>query len=362
MLPRTTSTGVNPIAQAAPVVRTDRAGDPRQEAFQRTLATMLGTPLRAAVLSRLNDGSFLVRVAATPVRMMLPPGTRVGSELSMTAESAFPQPTLRLAGEALPAALAAWRGTASTLSPAATLLGKAPLTPATLLPQLGSDTASATLSQAARMLADVIHTAQAVPGAPAPATAVSATAPLVAAPPAEPAQLAQQLQKAITQSGLFYESHVAQWAEGKRSMADLAAEPQMQQRPASPATDPASAQFVNLQLASHEHAHIAWQGQLGPGQRMEWAIDKDAPQQPADGEPGQPAWRSGLRLRFALLGEIAATVTLRGDQLQIELRTGSEGTGAALRARAAQLTDAMDAAGVPLSSLRIGAVADPADD
>jgi hypothetical protein len=360
MLPRINSNGVAPVPHVDPVTRAERAGEPRQEAFQRTLATMLGSEVRATVLSRLQDGSFMVRVADSQVRMLLPPGARVGAELPMTVLAAFPQPTFRMSGEALPAAMSAWSGTANVLGPAATLLNKAPLTPAAMLPQLSSDTPAASLSPAARLLADVINMAHSQPGAAVLATA----APLVSGRVADPARLAGKLQEAISQSGLFYESHVAQWAEGKRSLAELSGEPQMRQRPGSPVSDPATAQFVNLQLASQEHAHLAWHGQLGAGQTLEWQIDKDAPEQQRadDGAAPQPGWRSGLRLRFALLGEIEASVTLRGDQLHIDLRAASDATGALLRGHAARLGTALEAAGTPLSSLRIGAEAEPVDD
>jgi hypothetical protein len=360
MLPRINGVGLPPVPPVDPVNPAARGADPRQEAFQRSLGTMLGSELRATVLSRLHDGSFLVRVADTQVRMMLPPGAKAGAELPMTVLAAFPQPTFHLSGAALPAAMAAWRGTAHALSPSATLLGTAPMTPAAMLPQLSADSPAAALSPAARLLADVINMAHSRPGAP---TALVAAAPLVRGPVADPAQLAQQLQGAISQSGLFYESHIAQWAEGQRSRADLNAEPQMQQRPGSPLSDPATAQFVNLQLTSQEHGHVAWHGQLGAGQALEWQIDKDAPEaQHDEGTDAEPGWRSGLRLRFALLGEIEASISLRGDQLHIDLRPATDAAGELLRGHAAQLGAALEAAGTPLSSLRIGSQVDNNDD
>jgi hypothetical protein len=349
-------TPLTPVARASPALP---IGDPRQEAFQRSLATMLGEPVRAAVLARLQDGSFLVRVADTAVRMALPPGVKVGTELPMTVAGAFPQPTFQISGDALPAALPAWSGTASVVNPAAALLGKAPLTPANQLPQLSADTPSASLSPAARVLADVIHTARQASAAPA---AVIASAPLLSGPVADPAQLTRQLQQAISRSGLFYESHVAQWAKGKHSLSELASEPQMMQRPASPLTDPASAQFVNLQLTTHEQAQVVWHGQLGPEQHLEWKIDRDAPERQRDGEPEQAPWRSALRLRFAQLGEITASVTLHGEHLQVELKAGSAATSALLRAHADRLTAAMEAAGTPLSALRVIAAPGPTDE
>jgi hypothetical protein len=359
MLPPMSGAGLGPVPQVDRVGPAERGGDPRQQAFQRTLATMLGSEVRAAVLSRLQDGSFLVRVADTQVRMLLPPGVRVGAELPMTVLAAFPQPTLRIGEAALPAVMAAWSGGAEVVAQAEALPGKAPPAPAALLSPLPHDPEAASISPAARLLADVISTANSRPGT----AALTAAAPLVGGPVADPVQLAGRLQGAISQSGLFYESHVAQWAEGKRGLAELSTEPQMLQRPGSPVSDPATAQFVNLQLTTHEQAHIAWNGQLGAGQPLEWQINKDAPDtQHDDGAAAEPGWRSGLRLRFALLGEVEANVTLRGAQLHIELRAGSESAGALLRGHAAQLGAALEAAGTPLASLRIGSQEDAGDD
>ncbi|HZV67418.1 MAG TPA: flagellar hook-length control protein FliK, partial [Telluria sp.] len=168
----------------------------------------------------------------------------------------------------------------------------------------------------------------------------------------------------IGKSGLFYESHVADWADGKRTLAELAQEPQMQRAPApeagprgaAPAADPATAQFINLQLSAGEQGRVAWLGQVWPGQQMQWEIEKDAPDSRAkQGEAAAPGWRSGLRLRFPQLGEIGATVTLAGGQLRIALEAGSGEVGGLLRSQAATLAAALEAAGAPLSSLTVRA-------
>ncbi len=52
--------------------------------------------------------------------------------------------------------------------------------------------------------------------------------PLLSSPPQSAAELAPALQKAVTQSGLFYEAHQAQWVTGKLPLASLRQEPQGQ--------------------------------------------------------------------------------------------------------------------------------------
>jgi Flagellar hook-length control protein FliK len=381
MLPRIDVPGIAAVGRVDPALPALPVADARQEAFQRALQTLVGTSMQAEVLSKFQDGSFLVKVAGTSARMMLPLGVQVGSEVPLTLVAAGPRPTFQLAtgngepahaAQTYSASAAALPGPAPTtssagaplpgpataaLSAAATLLGKAPMMPASLLPELDPATPTASLSAAARIITSVLNTAHSAPGGHA--TLVGG-APLIAAsiPAPAPQQLAHKLEQTIAQSGLFYESHVAEWAGGTRGMPELMREPQMQKTPGAPATDPGTAQFINLQLTSHEQSRVAWQGQLGAGQPMQWEIHKEAPEQHGRGEgdsPAQPAWRSGMRLRFALLGEIAATVVMSGDQLHIELQAGSNDVGSLLRAHAERLSAAMDAAGTPLSSLNIAA-------
>lgn len=391
---------IRQVGQVDPVPRADGVADPRQEAFQRSLSGMLGKSLLAQVLARMADGSFLVKVEGTPVRMLLPKGAQVGHELPLTLVSAQPRPTFQITngdGRALPAA-AYLPGAPLTSLDTATVaydakgaalpaapqpnpadagaarpqqaqlgpgeLGKAaPLAPAAVLAGAADlpDAAGApapVLSETARVISSVLGAAQHAPGART--EALAGAAPLVATPKPDPVQLAHKLAQTISQSGLFYESHLAEWAAGTRSLTELMHEPQAAKPPGLPATEPNTAQFINLQLASQEQARVVWQGQLAPGQPMQWEIERDAPERGQGGdEPPEPAWRSGMRFRLPLLGEIEATVVMVGNQCQVEIQAG-QAVGGALRQHAASLTMAMEAAGTPLSSLTIGVL--PAGD
>lgn len=364
---RMTVRGVDRVAPAIPALP---AGDVRQEAFERALQTQVGKSMPVAVLARLADGSFLVRVAEQNARMALPAGTQPGTELPMTLVSTHPRPAFQQAGagqlihptlvqQDLPglrapgiAALAAFR---AQLAPGAEQAGADPRN------------AQVSLSDAGRTIGRILSSGQQAAGA---AASIRSTSPLAGPGTPEPARLAQALQGALSQSGLFYESHVAEWAEGKRPLPDLLREPQMQRAMADGAAkgmaaeaDPAAFHLIGQQLAAHENGRIAWQGQVWSGQDMQWEIHKDAPEGgqrgPADTEPG---WRSGLRLRFAGLGEIAATVVIAGDQLHIQLKAESGDTGALLRARSGELVAALGAAGSPLASLDIHSKQERGDD
>lgn len=401
-------------ASSAPAVAA-----PRQEAFQRALSQMVGQTLPAQVLSKFSDGSFLVRVADTNARMLLPNGINTGDELPLTVVSGQPRATLQVgagnpqagqmatfvSGDQMPdmpeagrlpsqeaailnlsgkqpsSADAAQAGAAQaqgrTLSPGAALLSKAPLVPADQLPSLGKDTPQAALSPAARAIASALASAYTTPGVP---VTINGKTPLSAGGPPDTGKLSQGLQRALGDSGLFYESHVAEWAEGKRSLQDLQREPQMQRHAAAQGAgqgqadaitkalggpDLSAAQMINQQLHTHEQGKVMWQGEAWPGQQMQWLVEREqqgdaggkgGKGEGRDGEAG-PVWRSGVRFRFPMLGKVAANVTLVGDQVHISVQSGSEDTAATLRAWAGALQQAMDAAGAPLSSLAINAEA-----
>uniref|UniRef100_UPI002FCD8BDD flagellar hook-length control protein FliK n=1 Tax=Duganella sp. S19_KUP01_CR8 TaxID=3025502 RepID=UPI002FCD8BDD len=249
---------------------------------------------------------------------------------------------------------------------AASLLGKAPLTPSNELPDLDPSTPQSTLSNTARVLTTVLSTAQGSAGAQLALVGKSALFGN-AAPAAE--QLAQKLQDTISQSGLFYESHVTEWVKGERTLPELMREPQMQRmlqsgesaaRAAANGPDLSAAQLINQQLHTHEQGRVQWNGEAWPGQHMQWEIRreqregrKDEGKDGADGEPEQ-IWRSGVRFRFPMLGAVSAAVTLVGGQVHIQVQADDGDTADTLRAYASQLEQAMEAAGAPLSSLTIG--------
>ena len=379
MLPKMDAIGMPPLTPVKGARPADAVADPRQAEFQRSLQGLIGKSMQGQVLARMGDGSYLVRVAGTPARMQLPAGAQPGTEIPLTLIGINPRPSFQIGNNrdqpasALltyadaeaepetdlrgPQAGAAQAGTRAS-STAATLLSRAPLTPANLLPALAGDTPAPELSTTARAISSVLSQAESVPGAP---LALVGKTPLMAAPGADPAQVAQKLRDTVGSSGLFYESHVAEWAEGKRPLASLLLEPQMQKAAAGETprtgTDLASAQLINLQLHTHEQARVQWQGEAWPGQKMQWDISQDAPegQQHAGTQADEEAtaWRSNVRFQFPLLGDLAAHVVLQGGRVAIQLQAGSEASADTLRQHAARLEASLDAAGWPLSSLTI---------
>jgi len=370
MLPRDSST-LPQIARIAPVGPLVPVADPRQQAFQRAFAGQIGQSMQAEVLSRLPDGSFTVRVNDLAARMQLPAGAQPGSQVALTLVALNPRPTFQVGTQQAPPAFAEAgpplaEGADPGSAPLALLQGKdaaALARSAALLAQtrtvarLGHGAAgdgNTSISKTGKLLGDVIAAAQRAEGGAASA-AIGRT-PLLPGAGADASQIAAALQDGMAKSGLFYESHVAEWAQGSRALAELAAEPQAQGRMPSP-LDPATAQFINLQLSAHEQARVAWQGQLWPGQDLHWEIERDAPEggNGRDGDDVAASWHSRLRLRFGQLGEVAAQVVLSGGQLHIRLDAASEEAGGRLQAGRARLEQALDAAGTPLTTLAIHA-------
>jgi hypothetical protein len=361
---------LTPVARTGPVLP---VADPRQQAFQRALAGQLGQAMQAEVLTKLSDGSYVVRVAEMAARIPLPPNVQIGAQVPLTLVALNPRPTFQLAtsegaqafaeaGPPLPegadpasAPLAFLEGRqAAALTRASALLAGTRALPAPS-GAAGEPGAGASLSKAGKALGDVIAAAL---SSDTPQTAAVGRTPLLGAPGADAGAIAAALRQGMEKSGLFYESHVAEWASGARAQAELAAEPQA--RGMAPPTDPATAQLINLQLNAHEQARVAWQGQLWPGQDMRWEIERHAPDEEHDGreggdgagDGGHAIWQSNLTLRFGRLGEVAAKVVLSGGQLHIRLDAPAAAR-ALLEGGSGRLAEALDAAGAPLSTLAI---------
>ena len=220
--------------------------------------------------------------------------------------------------------------------------------------------ANLTLSSTGQIISNLL---QAQPQS-AGATIVSHTPPLPGPPTMPTHQIATALHDSVAMSGVFYESHVTEWVDGKRSLADLQREPQAQiakaadnagllTRPDAASTE--IGKIVNAQLSTLDQQRITWQGEVWPGQHMEWDISRDAGegdhQAQSEGREPLPTWQSVVRFNFEHLGTVSASIRLIGDQIHMQVRTGSDSVNNALRQHSGELADSMTAAGSPLDSL-----------
>lgn len=446
MLPRADIVGTRPVASPGATRPTILTGDASQELYQRLERIAVGTFFRGEVLSHLQDGSFVVKVANSAVRMNLPSGTQVGEALDLTLAGKQPRLTF--------------------------LLGRPPAQDAT------------SLSNAGRLIDRILHAAQ-DDGAP---KVIVGKTPLVSSSDVKPEQLAGAMKSALVFSGVFYESHVGQWASGQRPLQTLMYEPQaknsdpqllsaalraaiananarsaaadaalpsadesaiptslseasrnagklalttdlpdasqlgrlienLQGKPelarallnllrtdangtenptqptgTPPATQSApaittdagkpaeststssaallaaqsdpgtgtraetmssdSVRMINLQLNTLEQHRVVWQGELWPGQPIEWEVGEE-PSHGKEADTEERVWQSVVRFEMPTLGSVSATIRLAGGHVQIQVRTADENTAALLRKHGGTLSTALDAAGAPLDHLAI---------
>ncbi|MBZ0093022.1 MAG: flagellar hook-length control protein FliK [Sulfuricellaceae bacterium] len=324
-----------------------------------------GQKLQATVLASLPNGRFNVLVSDLFLEMNLPKNTQPGEKLDLTFISNQPRLTFALSQDV---ETAAQTHSSVLLSDTAKFLGG-------LLQKLS------TLAE----------------GQTSPLTK---SAPLLtAAGPESTKEFAVVLQKTLTQSGLFYESHQAQWVSGQRSLQELLQEPQAKLSPsvlvanddsqnqvraapqnsqaphalpntpsplAAAADDktvirapihaeqgvhPQTLPLVQQQLNALDNHQLIWQGQVWPGQDMRWEIEE----RPARDHEGReiPAWQTTLRLQLPQLGDVNAVMSLSPSGIQIHLNVDTEATGSRLKSARPALLRSFEAAGLRLSGVTV---------
>ncbi|MDO9067998.1 MAG: hypothetical protein Q7W05_06040, partial [Deltaproteobacteria bacterium] len=156
-----------------------------------------GQRLTAMVLANLPNGRFQVQVGDMALDMNLPRNSQPGDQVELTFVSNQPRLTFALTRD-LPAAAG------SNL-------------PVDAKPQV-------TLSDSVRYLGALLQKIS--DQAETQAAPLNKTAPLLPAAPSDIKEFATSLRNTLSQSGLFYESHQAQWVAGERRLTDLLQEPQ----------------------------------------------------------------------------------------------------------------------------------------
>jgi hypothetical protein len=202
-------------------------------------------------------------------------------------------------------------------------------------------------------------------------TVTSATAELPAATPLSETpdqadELAAGLKNSIAQSGLFYESHLASWAEGKRPLESLFAEPQAkmpaEERPgegmrADAMKHPVAenlAPLVRRQLDLLDNQMLLWRGEVWPGQSAALEIhpDRRTPQAPA-APPDTGAWTTRLRMQLPILGTIEALISVDGKHAGIRLSSDQPATVSTLAEARADLVAALSQNGIGVGQFSV---------
>lgn len=303
--------------------------------------TSPGPRFRARVEAALPDGVYRVSVAGQTLNLTLSAAVRPGDTLELVH-------------------------TGDPVRP-----GFMPAAP----PARAEEPARATLSEAGRLLSALARQSPATPS-----IAAAVAGPLLPAPPASASDLAPQLRQALYQSGLFYESHQAEWVAGKRPLSDLLQEPQgrlppssakhpvfetqtelpeaeilqtpsRQQEGAGPVNEQA-APLVRQQLDILDLRQIQWRVEIWPGQWMDWTI-AEAPARDHD-EPTARQWRTHVRLTLPQMGDISAALTLAPEGLTLDLEA-DPASAPMLRSGGPLLWDALQAAGLPVLKWTVSA-------
>ncbi len=330
-----------------------------------------GQSFTARIQEVLPDNTYKALIAGRQLTLQLPEGANAGDLLELTVVDRTPRMLIarRAEGQLAPGQADARPYQYARISDAGRLIGQ-------LLPAEGES--------------------------PPPA-ALSRGQPVLAQPPVTGSQLASALQKAVSESGLFYEAHQAQWVAGQRALASLRAEPQGQM-PVTPgpahavgpetsrtepgagvrsemtlrlsdmstgpdvrsqaAAQPAAApgvpdsirSIVQQQLDAVATQRLAWHGEVWPGQSVDWAIEREEIEgrNPDSAESGDaPRWSTSLRLTMPRLGTVDAVLQLSGGRLRIRLAAADADAANDLRRQAANLTGTLTSEGLTVQSLEI---------
>lgn len=195
----------------------------------------------------------------------------------------------------------------------------------------------------------------------------------------------------VANSGLFYESHLQQFAAGERTLAQLAREPQAHldsraghspvlsraarsgstsvltppsdaqdsRDPVAAAIHPEAVALVRQQLELLALPLFRWAGEAWPGTAMDWEIQEEQNQSQgaADDTAPQPTWTSKLALTLPTLGALEARLSVAGSTLQLRLAAREPATVSLLNQAGTELPQRLGARGLQLTGLQIGSLA-----
>lgn len=295
---------------------------------------MIGQSVTGQVKSQSN-GLSLVTIEGQTVAMRLPYTVKTGDPLKLSFAGHTPQPVFLL----------------QTPDPPST---DAPL-----------------LSPTARLLSDILQRApqHALP-------TLTPASPLFAKPATNTRELASALRTALVRSGLFYESHLANWTVGQDNLDGLMQEPQ--NRLATEAARMGSAPglsevptafesrqlnpmhtLLSQQLQVLESPHFVWRGDVWPGRTLEWQVRQDTPaaNEESSGPASQTqdtAWESHLKLTLPDLGTLNVHIKLDARQVfSLRMVADKPGVDALLRQHQPELTEHLAAAGCTLRAITV---------
>lgn len=304
----------------------------------------LGQQLQGAVQDKISEGLFKVQVAGQTLQMRLPGNIQSGDTIRLQVVSLQPKITFGMVASTNPLSNPEQIGTAARLL---SNLAERPIE-RPVVQQLGNKA--------------VWPAEQQVP---------------------DTKLLAAGLRETLGKSGLFYESHQAQWVRGERSINQLLEEPQnwltgkalllsaadpraavdkiavtqmqadipAQAKVAGDTAQPIAKELVNLvqqQLHTLEQHHLVWMGQVWPGQQMQWEIQGQPEHQSRQQDERQ--WSTEMELSLPSLGDVHARLVFAESGLRMALRAVNPATVELFNRALPGLKNSLTNAGIPLAA------------
>jgi hypothetical protein len=341
-----------------------RPAPPAQEITDKLSGLVAGQRLLAEIQSLMPNGSYRALINQRNVTLALPFAAKSGDTIELEVTESDGKLTL---------AVVAAAGSES-----------------------GRDeggSAATRLSRTGQLISNLLGGPRDGKGGPV-ALPLNGNQPIATSPPTDAQELLPLLKQAITTSGMFYESHQAEWVGGRYSKEQLLQEPQGKLAPQTPlpqqpsttigsaiaiggsaadrppviTTTPeantgagqpsqtvaAQAQsLVQQQLEAFATQNFSWQGQVWPGQQMQWEIETDNERQQGSGDDDSQKWQTRLRLTLPRLGEVEARLHVQGQQLTLAMSATSAETRELLRGGTATLRSQLEQAGMDLASLGV---------
>lgn len=372
----------------------------------------VGNRIQGEVIAKLADGSYIAKIADLPVHVDLPRNPAIGQKISLTISQILPHPVFVLhESEQASSLISPKTGLSKIETPfhdyirqlsaekqqslQAANTANLSRPPDSIQPRLNTATQTSSaigvkatsaeeqqglpvssalpsaatteteLSPAARLISQVLkehNDQQAVAQIRAPKALIE----LMQAselPSKLHTPLANELRQNIQQSGLFYESHLADWINGKRSLAELKSEPQAKLTALQSVDDKSPlqsvdrqeheqlSQLVNQQLKLLDQQGFHYQGLLATGMPFLWTVnarEQSTPHTPQTSEETGRSWSSTLEIDLPELGKIAIAFTLNRNKLDLSLRGNKADTIEKLDTQFPQLASVLQSTGADI--------------
>lgn len=178
---------------------------------------------------------------------------------------------------------------------------------------------------------------------------------------ANPYVLPMRLRQVLSESGMFYESHLGRWSQGRMSLDAIQREPQARltdhpgrvlSLPGLEGMPEEAARLAGRQLQMLEGASFYWQGYAWPNQALEWLVGEDGSE--AQDDPEAARWRTHLRLELPRLGGVAAEMAIGAEGLRIKLLAARDDALEEIKAALPELVERLRNAELKITGLEVG--------